>query len=93
MSDYLVRVELHAASHVHYDQLHKSMAAQGFSRTIRSSDGQHCALPTAEYVMSTSQDGATVRAAADAAAATTGLYRGVLVAQYSGAWWTGLQKI
>lgn len=89
----MVRVELHAANHVHYDHLHKAMAAQGFSRNIRGGDGQSYPLPTAEYVISTSQDGAAVRAAADAAAATTGLNRGVLVVQYSGAWWTGLQKI
>jgi hypothetical protein len=90
MSEYLVRVELHGASYVHYDHLHKSMAAQGFSRNNRGSDGLNYALPTAEYVISTPQNGATVRAAADAAAATTGLNRGVLVVQYGGAWWTGL---
>ena len=87
----IVRVELHGANYVHYDYLHKSMATQGFARNIRGSDGQNYPLPTAEYVISTPQDGSAVRAAADAAAAMTGLKHGVLVVQYGGAWWTGLQ--
>jgi hypothetical protein len=90
MSDYLVRVELHGASYAHYEQLHKAMAAHGFSRQIRGGDGKNYALPTAEYVISTAQDGASVRAAADGAAASTGLKHAVLAAVYSQAWWSGL---
>jgi hypothetical protein len=92
MSDYLVRVELHGANYAHYEQLHKAMAVKGFSRSIRGGDGKAYALPTAEYVISTTSDGPTVRSEADAAAASTGLSRAVLVAVFAQAWWSGLKS-
>jgi len=91
MSKYLVRVELHGASYTHYDVLHKSMAAQGFTRKIRDGNGVEYSLPTAEYITSTTLDGDIVRQQADSAAATTGLGRGVLVVEWDRAWWNGLQ--
>jgi len=92
VTDYLVRVELHGANYSHYELLHKAMAAKGFSRSIRGNDGKNYALPTAEHVISSTGDGAAVRAAADSAAAATGLAHGVLVVNYSEAWWQGLNS-
>ena len=92
MSNYLVRVELHGANYAHYEQLHKAMAAKGFLRTIVADSGVGYSLPTAEYTMSTSQNGTAVRQMADSAADTTGLRHGVLAVAYEGAWWTGLPQ-
>lgn len=92
VSQYLVRVELHKATESDYEALHRAMAGQGFSRTIRGSDGIDYKLPTAEYVVETTKSGDTVRSAADTAANTTGRKHGVLVAACNGTWWLGLDK-
>jgi hypothetical protein len=90
---YLVRVELHSASYSDYEMLHKAMAAAGFQRTIRADDGTLYYLPTAEYVIETSQIGERVRVAADSAAARTGKPHAVLVVRYDLAWWQGLSQV
>jgi len=87
---YLVRVELHGASYSDYENLHRAMAARGFSRTLRGSDGALYQLPTAEYVIDTTQASDAVRSQAGAAAASTGCSHGILVARYDWAWWSGL---
>lgn len=87
---YLVRVELHGASYSDYDNLHRAMAARGFLRTLRGSDGAMYQLPTAEYAIDNTLAGDDVRAQASAAAASTGCTHGVLVARYDWAWWSGL---
>jgi hypothetical protein len=93
MSNYLVRVELHGATYVNYEHLHKAMAAKGFVRNILGGDGKTYALPTAEYVASTPQGGATVRTQAEAAAASTRLNHAILVVDFSQAWWNGLPQV
>jgi hypothetical protein len=93
MSNFLVRVELHGANYASYEHLHKAMAAQGFARNIVGGDGNTYALPTAEYVTSTPQNGAAVRAQADAAAASTGLNHAILVVDFGQAWWNGLPRV
>lgn len=90
---YLVRVELHSATYADYETLHKAMAARGFQRTIRSSDGTLYQLPTAEYVGETAQTGDQVRAAAQNAATATGKSSAVLVVRYDQAWWSGLAYV
>jgi hypothetical protein len=87
---YLVRIELHEASRVDYDTLHAAMVARGFARTIRGSNGVLYHLPTAEYVTDTTAGGEQVRAAADAAAVTTGKMHGVIVVRWDMGWWSGL---
>jgi hypothetical protein len=87
---YLVRVELHNASVTNYETLHRAMAARGFSRTLRGSDGSLYQLPTAEYVIDTMLAGNEVRTHASTAAASTGCTHGVLVVRYDWAWWSGL---
>ncbi len=49
MAAFTVRVELHKASSGDYDELHKKMEADGFSRTIVGRSGTEYHLPTAEY--------------------------------------------
>jgi hypothetical protein len=89
---YLVRVELHNASWADYQTLHAAMENRSFQRTIRAGNGVEYHLPTAEYAVDTTASGEQVRAAADAAAATTGKAHGLLVVRYDMAWWTGLAQ-
>lgn len=49
MPRFHVRVVLHNAQAEHYEKLHETMAEQGFSITITSSDGIEYHLPDAEY--------------------------------------------
>lgn len=48
MTNYTVRVELHDADDGDYEELHKKMRAQGFSRYLNI-NGVHWKLPSAEY--------------------------------------------
>ncbi|WP_182056544.1 type V toxin-antitoxin system endoribonuclease antitoxin GhoS [Pantoea sp. ME81] len=50
MADYLVRVEIFDASGEDYENLHKSMAAYGFKKTIVGDSGNEKQLPTGTYV-------------------------------------------
>lgn len=90
---YLVRVELHNANWADYDTLHTAMENRGFQRTIRGSIGIVHQLPTAEYAVDTTASGERVRAAANAAAATTEKAHAVLVVRYDRAWWSGLAQV
>lgn len=90
---YLARVELHTANWANYDTLHAAMAKRGFQRTIRGDDGVVYQLPTAEYLIDTTATGEQVRAAAVAAADSTGKAHEVFVVHYEAAWWTGLAKV
>ncbi|KJW97197.1 hypothetical protein RZ87_16215 [Enterobacter roggenkampii] len=65
MTRYTVRVELHNAEGNDYDDLHKEMAKQGFSKTIYLQDSGMHDLPTAEY--SLIEDGTTSSAVLDRA--------------------------
>ena len=84
--NYVTRVELHAATEGDYEKLHTAMAAKGFSRTIRGSNGHTYALPTATYFVNTPTDQAGVRAAAVAAADSTGRTNGVIVTAGDSMW-------
>ena len=90
MSYYVTRVELHYASYADYENLHSAMQRAGFSRVIVGDDGQTYQLPTAEYVMIGDYDVAAVREAAAVAAAATGKYFAVVVAQGASVSWQGL---
>jgi hypothetical protein len=90
MSSFLTRIELHGATWDEYEQLHAEMRARGFSREITSDDGLRYQLPTAEYVIRTTEGLDAVRALAAAAAKTTGRKFGVIVAEYSRSGWVGL---
>lgn len=49
MADFTVRVELHGATGVDYENLHEAMFQAGFRRFIVGDGGGVYALPTAEY--------------------------------------------
>jgi hypothetical protein len=91
MGNYLVRVELHAASWDDYEALHAEMADRGFAREITGDNGRSYQLPTAEYVIHAEGGVEAVRALAAEAAKTTGRKFGVIVAQYSRSAWVGLE--
>ena len=49
MASFMTRVELHGATYQDYTNLHAYMAQEGFTNTIRSSDGALYQLPPAEH--------------------------------------------
>ena len=60
MASVVARVELHAATWQDYETLHTKMTAQGFSRSVRATDGVWYRLPTGSYVhysVATTSDG------------------------------------
>jgi hypothetical protein len=91
MSLYTVRVELHSATAANYSSLHTAMAASGLGTTIQGSDGRRYQLPTGTYFVNAVPTAtlATVLAAAQAAAETTGCKYGVVVTE-GGSTWSGL---
>lgn len=93
MSQFTTRVELHGANWQDYEVLHSRMAAEGFSRTITSDQGDVYELPTAEYDLVGPFTQAQVVAKADRAAAFTGKSRGILVTEAVGRTWRGLKMI
>ena len=49
MAWFITRVELHGATYQDYTNLHAFMAAEGYTPTIRGSDGKTYQIPPAEY--------------------------------------------
>jgi len=89
---YTVRVELHDATWSDYEVLHAQMAAQGFSRQIRSDEGAIYQLPPAEYVMTNSLAACAVLERAKTAAAATRKSAEVFVATTTAWTWSGLAR-
>ncbi|WP_336658316.1 type V toxin-antitoxin system endoribonuclease antitoxin GhoS [Enterobacter asburiae] len=50
MAKFTVRVELRDSEDADYNELHKLMEEQEFSRTITTSQGNTYCLPSAEYI-------------------------------------------
>ena len=93
MSNFTVRVELHSATWQDYDALHRAMANEGFSRTIRSDAGTTHQLPTAEYVISGGLTIEDVRERAKRAADRTGKSSEAIVAETAKWAWYGLADV
>jgi len=94
MSSFTVRVELNNPGPGDYDDLHKKMAAAGFSKIIISNDGKKYHLPDAEYNYeseSTSTEQVLDKAYA-VAKAVQGSPR-VLVTKSNGRMWQGLKPV
>lgn len=49
MSRFTVRVELRNSNDADYNELHRLMEANGFSRTIRTDAGETYCMPSGEY--------------------------------------------
>ena len=91
MSNYIARVELHAASYDDYENLHGQMLRWGFVRTIKGNNGSTYQLPTGTYV--SAADFASASAALQAtvaAAGATGKTFSIIAADWSSASWQGL---
>ena len=93
MTNFILRVELHAAVYDDYEILHAAMAQSGFKRTITSDDGSVYQLPTAEYSIDSSEEPLAILKAARAAADLTGRRNGVLVVASKSSAWQGLNQV
>jgi hypothetical protein len=93
MARFTVRVELHDATWEQYVELHKHMAAEGFTNVIASDDGVRYELPPAEYNFEGNSTKDQVLAKARNAAAKVVRAYAVLVTESAGRTWYGLKKI
>ncbi|MFZ2028918.1 MAG: type V toxin-antitoxin system endoribonuclease antitoxin GhoS [Vitreimonas sp.] len=93
MTGFIVRVELHNAVSTDYDKLHLQMQARGFTRNIKSGDGDVYELPPAEYEFIGNQTRSQVLELAKAAAAIVKPSYAVVVTEYVGVTWSGLKKV
>lgn len=91
MAKFTTRVELHDADDSDYDELHKYMREEGFTRTIEG-DGKKYRLPPAEYNRVADLTCDDVRSAAARAARRTGRDYGVLVTEGTRCW-LGLEEV
>lgn len=96
MARFTTRVELHVEededrSEV-YDTLHEAMEDEGFTRTLKDSDGKILKLPDAEYNYEGVITIAEVLAKAKSAAATTEHDSEILVTEAVHRKWHGLKK-
>lgn len=93
MAWFVTRVELHDADYQDYTALHAYMASQGYTTTIRGSDGKTYQLPPAEYHL----DGAYTRdqalEKAKRAAQRTRQRFAVIVNETVGSSWVGLPVV
>ena len=87
MADFIIRVELHAATASDYERLHRAMEFQGFSRTIVGGDGRVHQLPTAEYRQTSTLSVEQVRQKVKAVVVTVKPSYEILVVQVAG--WSG----
>ena len=93
MALFITRVELHDATIQDYVNLHTHMATEGYSTTIRGSDGRTYRLPPAEYHLDAacSRDQALERA--KRAALRTRRSFSLLVSEAVGISWVGLATV
>jgi hypothetical protein len=93
MARFTVRIELHNAAYLDYENLHRFMEQAGFTRTITSDNGTTYHLPTAEYNAEGTFSIDDALAAAKKAAAATGKRFGVLVSEAVKRKWDGLPTV
>jgi hypothetical protein len=89
---YITRVELHYANADDYEALHVQMEREGFSRTVRTTDGRRFHLPPAEYFRDTDLDINQVRDSAQRAASRVKQLFAVFVARTDQWAATGLKQ-
>lgn len=61
MAEFTVRVELHKADSEDYESLHEKMAAKGYKREVKGSNGKMYQLPNAEYVCDKEKTSSQIR--------------------------------
>ncbi|HDS4354347.1 DUF2622 domain-containing protein [Enterobacter roggenkampii] len=93
MARFTVRVELRNSKDADYDELHKLMEANGFSRTIKLDSGKIYFLPNAEYnYESSTRDKESVANLADSVASQVRAKPKILVTQSAGRYVLNLEK-
>lgn len=93
MAQFTTRVLLNGYPNAEqYETLHKAMKNKGFSRVIKSDDGEYYWLPNAEYCRNTMSTLAQVLNDANAAADTVSTSYETLVTESNGCMWNGLKK-
>ena len=93
MARFTTRVELHSAKTWYdYDTLHTAMEREGFTRTLKTDDGE-VQLPTAEYNREASITRDEVLESAKRAATATGHKFSILVTESNGRVFIGLPKV
>lgn len=93
MAQFTTRVLLNGyPSPENYEKLHKAMKRRGFSRVIKSDDGDYYWLPNAEYDRQANVTRSQVLADAKAAADSVSTSNEILVTESGGRTWRGLKK-
>ena len=93
MTEYIARVELHAASFANYEFLYLQMAQRGFTRTVAGANHTVYQLPTGTYFIASDIPLQEVLNRAVAAADTTLKSSAVVVAEWREAMWQGLTVV
>jgi hypothetical protein len=89
----MTRVELHDANYQDYTNLHAYMAAEGYTTTIRGSDGKTYQLPPAEYHLDGAYSRDQALEKAKRAAQRTPRKFAIVVSETVGASWVGLSVV
>jgi hypothetical protein len=93
MTQYIARVELHAASYANYEHLCVQMAQRGFVRTLVGENRTIYQLPTGTYVLNSNTTLQDALNRAVAAANETLKTSAVIVAEWTAATWQGLVPV
>jgi hypothetical protein len=93
MASFTVRIVLHGAELSEYEELHKFMEYEGFSRTITDAKANEYHLPPGENTISGPYTRLDVRTKARLAAEKTERSFGVLVTESKGRAWLGLEPV
>jgi hypothetical protein len=94
MTAFVVRVELHGATYLDYENLHTAMAAAGFVREVVGADGYSYLLPMAEYYTELASTPEMARFQAVTAAGRTARAFSLLVTPAAGPlYWQNLQRL
>jgi hypothetical protein len=93
MTQYLARIELHAASYPNYEFLQVQMAQQGFVRTLVGENRTTYQLPTGTYVLNSNATLQDALNRAVAAANATLKSGAVMVVEWTTAMWLGLRVV
>ena len=88
----MARVELHAAQGDDYERLHTAMAALGFYRTARATDGVLHKLPTGMYWVESQYNTQTVLGFAQNVLRSVGKTGEITVTCSQETWFAGLPR-
>jgi len=90
---YIARIELNSNILTDFALLHQAMSNNGFSQTIRASDGKDYYLPKATYLTTSTSTRSQVLESAKQAVSQTKRTAEILVVEYSGCSFSGLKSV